>query len=423
MAPDGRIRRLTFRAIAAVQIAIAVALAAPALATAGGAAIVALAPDQRAGWSAEKFFAPLTGLVLGGPAYWYAPREIRIEAAPESAALELFYVRTNMQRAYAQATAPARLALPPRIETTRRDVVSIRASAPGHRTQTVSVSARTRDARLRIELEPVANRVTSVSHRALAGAGWISFATRERSTLRLQLTPTGFTVTLLESSLDPLARDALAEIGSALVRSGEAHELGQDLVFAFESPDVARGALEIRAGQDTDPIRDGWELRLTLSPTGAGASPVARARAAFAQVDERAISGCARQFERELRSALGAESLASSLSGDAPFSGRYVRAALRRLAELSKGELVLADGSRFRADSALEFEAAAARASEVSGLIALLRAFVSELEPAAQRSAGLRSLIDPARSRSAFAAAVASAERAQARCAAAARGR
>jgi hypothetical protein len=422
MAPKRRIRNLTLSAIASGFLAVA-ASALPASPVGASAEVVELAPDQRAGWSAEKFFAPVTGLFLGGPDYWYAPRELAIEVLPEAAALELFYVRMNMQRAYAQASAPARIALPARIETTRRDALSIRASAPGYRTQTLSVSARTRSRVLRIELEPVANRVEFVSHRALAGAGWISFATQERSTLRLQKTAAGFSVTLLETSLDPPARAALADFGSELVHAADAHELGQDLVFGFESPAVARGELELRAAQDRDAVRGGWELRLTLTPVGASESPVSRALAALARIDAREFAPCAKSFEREFRSALGSESLAAALSSDDPFAGRYVRAALRRLAELSGGELLLADQSRFRADAALEFEAAAARAAEVEGLIAVLRAFVAELEPEAHRAEALRGLIDPSRSRAEFGAALAVAERAEAECASAALGR
>lgn len=418
MASIGRSRPL-------IPIALALSLTgapAPAQAADPGAgsaeaAVIALEPDRRAGWSGEKFLAPITGLFLGGSGYWYDPREIRIDTTPPGAALELFYVRTNMQRDYEQAEAPARLRLPPRIDTTARDVISIRASAPGYRTESVELEVRSRLATLQIDLEPVANRLLGVLHRELAGNGELKLATRERSTLRLQKTPQGFSLTLLETSLDPAAEAALADVEGGLLRSARGQPVGQDLMLLFESPAVATAAVELRAAQEPDPVRGIHELRLTLAAASAQGGAVRLTREALARVDADAISRCALAFDRRLREALEPSALARALSVYDPFAGRSVRAALRRQGELSPGSAVsLAEGSRFRLDVPLEFEAAAGRAAEVVGLLSLLREFVAELEAREQRAIALRSLIAPAVSRADFAAALAAADAAEADC-------
>lgn len=418
MASIGRSRPL-------IPLAIALALSgvpAPARAAGADAAraeapLIELEPDRRAGWSGEKFFAPLTGLFLGGSSYWYDPHEIRIETTPPDAALELFYVRTNMQRDYEQAEAPARLRLPPRIETSARDVISIRASAPGYRTASVELGVRSRQETLQLDLEPVANRLLGIEHRALAGSGLLQLATRERSTLRLQKTPQGFAVTLLETSLDPAAEAALADLESGILRGAQGHAIGADLLLLFESPAVAAAELELRVAQEPDPLRGVHELRITLAPTELQRAAASRAREALARLDADAISSCALAFDRSLRAALDPTQLARALSVYEAFGGRYVRAALRRLGELAPGAAVpLADGSRFRLDVPLEFEAAAGRAAEVVGLLSLLRDFVAELEVPEQRAAALRSLIAPGVPRAAFAAALSAARAAENDC-------
>ena len=81
-------------------------LAALLLAGAARAETVALIPDKRASWGPTNLFAPITGLFLGGPGYWYSQREIAIDTTPPGAVLDLFYVRRNFQKAYEQADAP-----------------------------------------------------------------------------------------------------------------------------------------------------------------------------------------------------------------------------------------------------------------------------------------------------------------------------
>src|SRR5215468_59067 len=103
------------------------ALGAP-LARAGGT--VELAPADRPSWSLTNVFAPITGLFLGGPSYWYAPRRIAIETVPSGALLDLFYVRRNFQKGFEQAQSPVTVVLPSRIEAGPRDTLVVRARGP-----------------------------------------------------------------------------------------------------------------------------------------------------------------------------------------------------------------------------------------------------------------------------------------------------
>ena len=69
------------------------------LAGAARAETIELIPDKRASWGPTNLFAPITGLFLGGPGYWYRQREIAIDTTPPGAVLDLFYVRRNFQKA------------------------------------------------------------------------------------------------------------------------------------------------------------------------------------------------------------------------------------------------------------------------------------------------------------------------------------
>jgi hypothetical protein len=47
---------------------------------AGAGEVVDLVPDERASWGATNIFAPITGLFLGGPGYWYSAGSKRASA-------------------------------------------------------------------------------------------------------------------------------------------------------------------------------------------------------------------------------------------------------------------------------------------------------------------------------------------------------
>jgi hypothetical protein len=144
--------------------------------------IVELQPDDPAGFSGTHLFAPITGLFLGGPGYWYAPREVVVRTTPPGAYLDLFYVRRNFQKGYTQAEAPARVVLPSRLEAGSRDHLTIRAFLEGYRQKETIVRVRSREEEVLIELEPLSNSLVSVTHLYFAGRASLGFLTKEALT-------------------------------------------------------------------------------------------------------------------------------------------------------------------------------------------------------------------------------------------------
>ncbi|HSF02753.1 MAG TPA: hypothetical protein VLA62_07080, partial [Solirubrobacterales bacterium] len=104
------------------------------------------------------------------------------------------------------------------------------------------------------------------------------------------------------------------------------------------------------------------------------------------------------------------ESLARALAPRGAFTDPFLRAALRRLGEVSPGGAIeLTDGTRYRASLPLELAAAASEPAQAKGYLALLRRLVAELEPADHRVEALRGLVAPELPRADFNAVLAEA--------------
>jgi hypothetical protein len=362
-----------------------------------GEETIELIPDQRASWGATNLFAPITGWFLGGPGYWYSPRRIEVETTPPGAALDLYYVRSNFQKAYEQADAPVTIVLPSRVEATPRDSVTIRALLDGHRQEEVKVRVRSRQSRVLIELEPVANTLVALTHTYLAGRGSLDFLTEEALTFRTEKHGETYSVVFLETALSPEAREGIEEVASSLISSVKGLQLGEDLVVRLTLSEAARRVdLEIRFHQSFDPARSLHRFALNLVPGDGGAEAVRRARAALARITPRQVRGCALEFDTTLRQQLDPAALAQALEPKGAFTDPYLRAATRRLGEVSPGGVVtLTDGTTFRVSVPIELAAAASQTPEARGYLALLRQFVAELEPPANRRRTLRGLIAP----------------------------
>jgi hypothetical protein len=395
-------------------------LAVPALLACGlaRAEVVELIPEDRPSWSATNLFAPITGLFLGGPGYWYAARRIEIETTPPGAVLDLFYVRSNFQKGYEQTDAPATVVLPSRIEAGPRDSLMIRALLDGYRQREVHVRVRSREKKVHIELEPLANALIAMTHSTFAGRTTLTFVTKEALTFRLQEASDGFTVVLTSTGRAPGSEDTLEGVRSSVLQSVKAQQLGEDLVVRVSLTEAARArGLETRSRQAFDPIRGLYTFALDLVPPEDGTTPVQRAQAALQRIRPEAVGGCAREFDVALRGQLDASALARALTPRGGFADPYLRAALKRLGELSPdGELVLVDGTRYRASVPIELSAAASQAAEVEGYLAMLRSFVTELEPAPDRRESLRGLIAPELGVARFDAAMEGAELREQQC-------
>lgn len=369
-------------------------------------------PGERASWSLRNVFAFLR------PGHFYRARRLHVETTPPGATLDLFYVRSGFQKRYEQTTAPVDLVLPRCIEASPRDSVTIRALADGYRQTTMHVRVCATPREMVVQLDPLPNTLRAVAHTYFSGRASLGFLLDESPTVRLQEAAGGFSVILAETAEAVELEDALRAIHSPLVGQVAARQLGEDLLVEVEwangaSPD----AVELRSRQDHDAVRNLYRYSIDLVPGDRGALAVERARTALARIGPEDVTGCPAFFDAELRAVLDRAALARALRPRGDFTDPFLRAALRRLGEISPGGVIrLADGARYRPSEPLELAAAASEAALAEGYLALLRRFVEELEPARHRAETLRSLIAPELAPRRFADALAAAEAAEQRC-------
>jgi hypothetical protein len=379
---------------------------------------VELVPDDRAGWTLTNLFAPITGFFLGGPGYWYSPRRVEVRTTPPGATLDLFYVRRSFQKGFEQADAPVAVMLPSRNEAGPYDSLRIRAQLDGYQQKEVTVPVRSRQKEVLIELEPLANSLIAVTHLYFAGRSMLGFLTEEAPTFRMQRGRDDYSLVLIQTGASPEAAAAMAGVRDALVSELRPQQLGEDLVVRIAlAESVGVDGIDLRQRQSYDAVRRLHRFTLDVVPAEGGPSPVQRAKAALARIDPAQVGGCALRFDQALRQQLDSEALARALAPSGAFTDPYLREALKRLGELSPGGVVtLLDGTSFDTGIPLELAAAASQASEVQGFLAMLRAFVAELEPEAYRRATLQGLIAPELTPDAFVAATARAEAAERNC-------
>ena len=366
--------------------------------------VVELMPQDAPSWSVENVLAPITGLFLGGPGYWYKRRVIEVDTTPPGAILDLFYVRRNFQKAYEQVDAPAVVVLPARIEATSRDSITIRALLDGYRQKEVRLKVRSRDEKVMIELSPLPNSLIAFSHTYFAGRGSLTFLTKEALAFRLQKIDGGFGVVLTETGGTPEASAAMEGVESALVESIRPQQLGEDLVVRVDLTEHGRGDhVETRSRQGSDPIRGLHSFSLDLVPKDGGAEDVERARAALARIGAPDVSGCPLRYDSTVREGIEPAALARALAPTGSYTDKYLRAAMKRLGEVAPGGVIrMLDGAEFRSAVPIELMAAASQPGEAIGYLALLRTFVAELEPETYRRHTLRGLIAPETSPASF---------------------
>jgi len=374
--------------------------------------VVRLIPDERASWRAANLFGFLR------PGHNYGERYIDVTTTPPNATLDLFYVRSNFQKRYEQATAPVRVQLPKRSEAGPRDAVNIRAFLDGHRQREASVRVSSGESKVHIELEPLPNRLEAAAHTYLAGRAALTFLTKEAPTVRVQEQERGFRVILSETALRPELD--LAGLGSPLVDEVEALQLGEDLLVRVSLPDgvaVGRDApWQLRARQSRDELRDLYAYVVEVVPRDGGAAAVARARGALAAIGSADVAGCAARYDAALREGLDPAALARAIAPRGTFTDPYLRAAMKRLGEVSGGRIALLDGSSFDPASPIELAAALSQGAEAVGYLALLRSFVARIESPEQQRATLRGLVAPEIEPARFDAIVEAAERAERQC-------
>jgi hypothetical protein len=218
------------------------------------------------------------------------------------------------------------------------------------------------------------------------------------------------------TALGEAAGRVLDSLQSPQIEGATAIQLRGNLLLRLRLAEEARDfppALRIFTGFEV--ARQLHRTVLELSP--AEARTTRRALDGLAAIRPEAVSGCALRFDAALREGLETADLARALTPSGDFIDPVLRAALRRLAELSaEGELRLSDGTRLRPDVPLEFEAALGQADEVEGFLALLRAFAAQMAPAGERTRVLRGLAAPELDQSSFEERTADAERSEQEC-------
>jgi hypothetical protein len=376
------------------------------------AEVVQLVPEDRASWRARNLFAWVR------PGHFYGSRRIDVETSPPGATLDLFYVRSNFQKLYEQTTAPATVILPKRVEAGPRDAVTIRAFLPGYRQRETSVRVASSQDRVLLELDPLPNTLRAIAHTYFAGRTSLTLLTDELPTVRVQERDEGFHVVLAETALDPTARSSLDGLRSPVVGGMEALQVGEDLLLQVELTGASRQTPpQLRSRQAHDPIRDVYRYAVDLVPADSGAAAVESARAALARITSADVTGCAERFDETLRKTLDAEALSRALAPSGAFTDPFLRAAMKRLGEVSPGgAVILVDGTRLDTRSQLELTAAMGQAAQAKGYLALLRSFVRELEEGEGAGEGLRSLVAPETSPAEFARTLAQAEALESAC-------
>jgi hypothetical protein len=297
---------------------------------AGVTETVVLKPDRKASWRPSRMFAFLR------PGHNYGERSIEIETTPSGATIDLFYIRANFQKRYEQVESPAKVILPNRAEAGPRDAVTIRAFAEGYRQKEVSLRVASKQDKVLIELDPLPNNLVAVSHTYFAGRASLAFLTEEPLTIRIQNQGPGFNVILAETAKGSQLGDSLDGIRSPLIDTVESLQLGEDLLVRVKTP-PDRAEIQLRARQSREELRDLYVYSVDMIPGGGGAELVTRARQTLAGIDAGDVSGCAAIFDAKLRGALDPAALSRALAPRGAFTDPYLRAAMKRLGEVSPG--------------------------------------------------------------------------------------
>ena len=359
--------------------------------------VVDLIPQEPPKWSPTNLFAPITGFFFGGPGYWYGERSVEIETTPPGAVLDLFYVRGNFQKRYEQADAPVRVMLPPRIEASDRDNLMVRALLDGYRQREVQVPVRSRTDRVMIDLSPLPNSLLAFTQTTFAGRGSLTFLTKEAVTFRMQKSKDGFDVVLSETADTAAAEATMRGVATSLIAGLQPQQLGEDLMIRVRLTDLGRSdEFETRSRQGFDPVRGVHVFSLDLAPREGDTAARQSAIGALGRIHTADVTGCALDFDEALREELDPAELARALTPNGSHTDPYLRAAMKRLGEVSPdGVIRMRDGTRFRGSVPIELMAAASEPNEALGYLALLRRFVAEMEAEPYRESTLRGLIAP----------------------------
>jgi hypothetical protein len=317
---------------------------------------------------------------------------------------------------FEQGRGPLEVELPSRFVAHRGDALSVHAFVPGYQPARITALLHGNTEKLEIDLERLSNSVEIVGYRYLAQRGALTLLTSAELEVRVSSTSQDFYLVLSETALGEAAGVVLDSLQSPQLERATAIQLGRDLLLQLRLGKEAREELP------TLRIFTGFEIarqlhRTVLELSRPEVRTTRRALEGLGQIGPDAVSGCALRFDAALRECLEPTHLARALTPSADFVDPILRAALRRLAELSAdGQLRLADGTRLNPNRALEFEAALGQAHQVEGFLALLRALAAQTASAEERTRVLRGLVAPELDQGSFEERNANAEHAEQEC-------
>jgi len=154
--------------------------------------------------------------------------------------------------------------------------------------------------------------------------------------------------------------------------------------------------IQLRARQSREELRDLYVYSVDMIPADGGVEVVTRARQILAGITGEDVSGCAATFDASLRGALDPAALSRALAPKGAFTDPYLRAAMKRLGEVSPGgRISMIDGSKFNSANPIELAAAMSQPAEARGYLALLRTFANDFEGGEHSVETLRSLFAP----------------------------
>jgi hypothetical protein len=191
--------------------------------------------------------------------------------------------------------------------------------------------------------------------------------------------------------------ESLRETRSSLIAGVQAQQLGEDLMVRVRLTELGTSdAIETRSRQGFDPVRSVHAFALDLTPRGGDDASRVSAIEALARITAGDVTGCALELDAALRDGLEPEALTRALTPNGSHTDPYLRAAMKRLGEVSPGGVIrMRDGTEFRGSIPIELMAAATQPNEAIGYLSLLRGFVAEMEEPAYRDSTLRGLIAP----------------------------
>jgi hypothetical protein len=348
-------------------------------------------------------------LPFGAWDHWYREPVVLVETVPAGSELVLFYVRANFQELSEAARAPVRVRLPNRIDSTSRDVLSVRAVAAGHVSTLQSFRVHGIPDKVVVRVQPLENALVALGHLHLAGRTTLWLRTLETPELRVSRPDDGRRFTLsLHRTASRLATETAIE--TPIVAAVQVRQVGEDLVVGVQTREPA---IEVRSRLESDPVRRDHLIVLDLAPEGSRLPSDQQVRSEIEAARFDLADPCIRAFERALAEGLDPAEVARAHRTVGTLVELYQRESMLRLGRLSGGRVRRRSGESFRTGHPLELALALEAPAEIEGYLGLLGAVARETP---DPTGFLRALLASDSSAAQFASIHARAEAARAEC-------